>query len=249
MVFRPLILADGSTHLGANVADSVLVGMAVTAAAAASLVWIRGRLTHRVIEAIFSVAFAAAVLAGSQAPAHALTQPPPSPYWNVCCGFVTISGVQTYVSPHGGCLFLKATQDTPANGGLSGDGGVPTMGTYGSINWNSQPNGSGTPCANTLFKETGGDFYVVQWLDVWDSATDAWITCNTGPPVYNPGPLSHSLSTSYSWSSPPGNCWDPGNANATEVFYTEQASIADIYYDGYGVWEYSNGYLTVNPVQ
>jgi hypothetical protein len=238
-----------------GVVPAVIIGVVMTMVTAAALVWLRGKRGARLAQVAMAVALSVGVLAGNQGPANAFTQPPSSSAWNVV-GEANIPGVQTYTSPHGGCLFLEANQTKPNNGGLWGNSGVPTMGTYGSINWNSQLNGSGTPCANTSFQETGADFYVVQWLDVYDSATGAWVTCNFGSPIYNPGPASHAVTTLYSWSSPPGNCWDPGDANAPIVYYSEQASIADVYYDGYGVWAYSsNGpgeyfpaYISVNPV-
>lgn len=113
------------------------------------------------------------------------------------------------------------------------------------LDWNSHLNGSGTPCANKNFVMTGGDFYIVQLLDVWNFSTNVWDVCNFGPKVWNPGPGSHAVTTGYSWVTPP--CFDHAiySDGSDVVLYKQQSSIADQFGFGYGIWQYSSTYIEV----
>ena len=95
---------------------------------------------------------------------------PPHPYGFTAPYVVQIPGGQTYTSQKGGCLFLEGV-DPGLSGPINGVYGYPVMETYGSINWNSKANGSGTPCGNQSAQISGGDFYVTQVLNVFNSAT------------------------------------------------------------------------------
>jgi hypothetical protein len=119
------------------------------------------------------------------------------------------------------------------------------MDTYGSIDWNSQLNGSGTACGNKSFEETGHDFYIVQDLWVWNVSTGQWDDCNFGPQVWNPGPASHAVTTGFGWYSPP--CWDHASLidGVDAVFYTQRSSIADQFGFGFNIWQFVNTYIEV----
>jgi hypothetical protein len=94
-------------------------------------------------------------------------------------------------TPSADCEYLSQTlwsgNPTP------GQSGNPRIDTYASLDW-------GPNCSNTSARARPYDLSVRQDLTRWNGG--ATIPCNQGPWL-NVGVWSHSVSTGYSWATPP----------------------------------------------